>query len=417
MIGFMKSVASASNSDVETTLYSDNAVPTISTFFYYLKLTLFHFPLAIMGFIVDCLKFVIIAAYLLLKTCFLLVPFGLVKFLKLYVEHTLYVIIDSFTWPLNAFLGLKPLYYHDNPVNELIHGTSKLPFSLYIDVMISDILFPILLNGMILVTISVGIAAALVLFHKMLMIFHTEQMILTVKPFQSITKLFDTSLNDVVWIMTIIENTLKSFKIIVSPIVSIKDANQKQEIYVKEKKIVIQNGLKDYKQRKMEEFPSMVTSAKSKFFSAIKNKLDSSVSSSSNNDRGFFSSAAGKYANAPEFPEYSRPSTEESARSGNAREEAMDSYGNNKMNENLGATKLRRLSSIEIAETLPKDFFQNTSKLTGDITTVNGNEESLKSSPPISEVSSKTGTAKNEDYGNPDAYGLSKRKLKNKALE
>lgn len=410
MIGFMKSVASSTKSEVETNIYAENVVPTTGNFFYYLKLTLFHFPLAILGFFIDCLKFVVIAAYLLLKTCFLHIPMGLGNFMKLFLEHTLYVIVDSFTWPLNAVLGLKPLYYHDNPVNELLHGKSKLPFSLYIDVLIGDIFFPIFLNGLILVTISVGIAVSLVLFHKLFMMLYTEKLIITLNPLQTITSMFNASLNDVLWVMSIVENTLKSFKIIASPLVSIKDASQKQEIYVKEKKVVIQNGLKDYKQRKIEEFPSMVTSVKSKFFNAIKNKLETSVSSPSNSEQGSASSAS-KYSNTFEIPGTSRPSTEDSFKSGSAREDPVDSYVSGNMNGPSGATKLRRLSSIEIAETLPKDFFQNTSKLTGEITTVNGNDEDLTRYPAISEASSKMATAKNDDYG------LSKRKLKNKALE
>ncbi|KAL6928123.1 hypothetical protein ACO0SA_002854 [Hanseniaspora valbyensis] len=415
MIGLGRSVSASSNTISDTTIYTNNISPTFYTVLYYLKVVLYHIPLAIFGFVFNCCKFSITGLYLTSKFILLNIPLGFISFIKLYVEHMIYVIIDSFFWPIDIVLGLKPIYQDDNMVNQCLHGKCKFPFSLYGNVLINDIIFPIFLNGLILIGICFFVATTLVLFHKLVMMLYTDKLVFNVTPFKTIQGMYNSLFDDLLWILSLVEDTLKTITDLISPLTYIRQSTSKQDPENKGKKFKIQKELNDYKDNALKEMPGMASNVRNKVFNAIRNKVESSLSASSSSS----SSSVNKNSKTnlhkeqvtPDINiEKSKPSTQGSCNSSMSKEDIDDSQ----MIHN--SHKLRRLSSIELASALPKDYFQIKNKNTDETTFIDEDNIDIKIQANITDISSNATAVKQKDLDDKDSVGLSKRKLKNKSI-
>ena len=410
MLGLGGSVSASSNTISGTTIYTDNISPTFYTVLYYLKVALYHIPLALVGFVFNCCKFSIIGLYLTSKFILLNIPLGFISFIKLYVEHMVYVIIDSFFWPIDIVLGLKPIYQDDNMVNQCLHGKCKFPFSLYGNVLINDIIFPIFLNGLILIGICFFVATTLVLFHKLVMMLYTDKLVFTVTPFKTIQGMYNSLFDDLLWILSLVEDTLKTITDLISPLTYIRQSTSKQDPESKGNKFKIQKELNDYKDNALKEMPGMASNVRDRVFSAIRNKVESSLSSSSSVNKNGKANIHKEQITPDINIEKPRPSTQGSSNSSMSREDIDDSQIIHKSH------KLRRLSSIELASALPKDYFQIKNKNTDETTFIDEDNIDIKIQANITDISSNATAVKQKDLDDKDSVGLSKRKLKNKAI-
>ncbi|XBW37811.1 hypothetical protein QEN19_003387 [Hanseniaspora menglaensis] len=408
----------------ETKMFTENAVLSGNTLLKCFKFILIQIPVGLVYFTFIFCKFAILAQYFLLKTLFLHIPLGLIKFFYMYVEHTIYVIVDSSTLPINAVLGLKPLYHEDNPINKLLHGKSNIFLSFYANTIISDLIFPIVLNMLVLFTVCFFIAISLVLFHKFVSLFQSEKLVFKITPFKTVQKMIKSLNNDFHWIVSIIEETIRAISDIVSPIASLRSMTVKkikkgvsENLDVESnssngssgKRYIIQKGLKEYREGTFNDIPELATTVKDKLINVIKDKIEMKLNESSAN-----SDFADLEITAPKLPAR-KTSSFNSSSDGSETINSVKNVENssNDQSKLSEGTQIRRISSIELAESMPKDYFQKNVNVAEQtmITTFN----SEKTIPEVSEASESSGTEtlqtkNNETKSSSNSLGNRRRK-------
>ncbi|KAL6932893.1 uncharacterized protein HGUI_00287 [Hanseniaspora guilliermondii] len=315
------------------------------------KLLIIDTPLLILKISWQISWFVLFAVYFILRTIFLVLPKGIFTFTKNYLRDLCFVIIDSFTWPINKVLGIKPIYHKDSWFNSLLSGNVLLPYSFYAQVIFSDVMYPITLNFLLVMSFGFMIGSTLYVLDKILRMLYSKKLVININPFETTRRLFDNAYNDVRWVVELVNSTLETLSEIVKPLTSLRNVDE-TVITTELKKVH-----KDYNPMTIRGTMNIIGVVKDKVFSKGNKNTDAKNIVNENNS--------------------DKPSTQ-------GTDVSFDSMDGELTRRNIIITDsigkhtdkntIQRISSIDLAENLPKDFFQekNSTKIE-DSTVLNGN--------------------------------------------
>ena len=199
-------------------LFTDNFSSKYTYIRNVLKLLVIDTPVLIIKLNIQASRFIALAVYYLFKTLFFIVPRGAFTFSKNYVRDLCFVIIDSFTWPVNIILGIKPIYHDENTINKMMSGHLYLPYTFYAQVIFSDILYPITMNFLMILSIGFMIGLSLFIIHRILSMLYMEKLVVNINPFETTRTLFDNAYNDVKWTLDVVHTTLRTFSEVLRPL-------------------------------------------------------------------------------------------------------------------------------------------------------------------------------------------------------
>lgn len=340
------------NNNKHTELFTNNVNTEFTYIINVARLLIIDTPLLILKICWQVSWFVLFATYFILRTIFFILPKGIFTFTKNYIRDLCFVIIDSFTWPINKILGIKPIYQKDSWVNSLLSGNALLPYSFYIQVIFSDVMYPITMNFLLVMSIGFMIGLIQYALDRVLRMFHSKKLVIHINPFETTKTLFDNAYNDVRWVVELANSTLQTFSEMVKPLNSLRNIDEK----------VITTELKKVHQ----EYNPMTIRGAMNIIWVVKDKVFSK------GDKNTDIKKSGKETIS------SRPSTQGTDISFDSLDGELTRRNiiikTDSIDKHNDKTTMQRISSIDLAENLPKDFFQekNSTKIE-DSTVLNGN--------------------------------------------
>ncbi|KAF0278892.1 hypothetical protein FOG50_00256 [Hanseniaspora uvarum] len=264
-------------------------------------------------------------------------PRGLFTFTKSYIRDLCFVIIDSFTWPINLILGIMPIYHKENSINKILTGNISLPYIFYLQVVYRDILCPMVMNFLLVLTVGFMIGLSIFVLHKALTALHTEKLVITINPFETTKTIFDNAYNDVKWVFELVNTTAKTFSDLLKPLNSLR--NMDEEIITTELKQVHQK----YNPMTIKGTMNILSVVKGKVFNKNETaEVQTEIPEKKSNTRPF------SQATGVSFDDMDGELTR---RKIILRRDSSDK----KADKNT----IQRISSIDVAESLPKNFFQD----------------------------------------------------------
>lgn len=340
------------NNSNHSELFTNNVNTKFTYILNVARLLIIDTPLLILKVSWQVSWFVLFTIYFILRTIFFILPKGIFTFTKNYIRDLCFVVIDSFTWPINKILGIKPIYQSDSWVNSLFSGSALLPYSFYIQVIFSDVMYPITMNFLLVLSIGFIIGLTVFALDRILRMFYSSKLVIHINPFETTKALFDNAYNDVKWVVELANSTLQTFSDMVKPLNSLRNIDEK----------VVTTELKKVHQ----EYNPMTIKGAMNIMWVVKDKV------LSKRDKNTDVKKSSRESNS------SRPSTQ-------GTDISLDSLDGELTRRNIiirtdsidkhnDKTTMQRISSIDIAENLPKDFFQgkNSTKIE-DSTVLNGN--------------------------------------------
>lgn len=340
------------NHDKHTELYTNNVNTKFTYIINTFRLLIIDTPLLILKTSWQVSWFVLFAIYFILRAVFFIFPKGIFTFTKNYIRDLCFVLIDSFTWPINKILGINPIYQKDSWVYSLFSGNALLPYSFYIQVIFSDVLYPITMNFLLLMSIGSIIGLILYSLDRVLRMFYSKKLVITINPFETIKTLFHNAYSDVRWVVELANSTLQAFSELIKPLNSLRNIDEK--------------GITTEIKKVHQEYNPMTMKGAMNLMWVVKDKVLSKGDKKS------------EIKKSSKRPNSSRPSTQ-------GTDISFDSLDGELTRRNLiirtestdkhnDKTTMQRISSIDLAENLPKDFFQekNSTKIE-DSTVLNGN--------------------------------------------
>ena len=338
-------------------LFTDNFSSKYTYIRNVLKLLVIDTPVLIIKLNIQASRFIALAVYYLFKTLFFIVPRGAFTFSKNYVRDLCFVIIDSFTWPVNIILGIKPIYHDENTINKMISGNLYLPYTFYAQVIFSDIFYPITMNFLMILSIGFMIGLSLFIIHRILSMLYMEKLVVNINPFETTRTLFDNAYNDVKWTLEVVHTTLRTFSEVLRPLSSLRNIDE--EMVISELKKAHQN----YNPMTMKGSLNILSAVKGKVF----NKTEKIQVQSKKTEEKVTSRSSTQGTEVS----FDSMDGELSRRKIILRTDSIDN--------NSDKNSMQRISSIDLAESLPKDFFQdkNSTKINENTTILNNTSKKI----------------------------------------
>lgn len=322
-----------------------------------LKLLVIDTPVLMIKLTIQASRFFTLVVYYLFKTFLFIIPRSVFTFSKNYIRDLCFVIIDSFTWPINLILGIKPIYHDENTINKMIPGNLLLPYTFYAQVIFSDILYPITMNFLMILSIGFIIGLILFIIHRILSLLYMEKLVININPFETTRTLFDNAYNDVKWVLEVVHNTLRTFSEVLRPLSSLRNIDE--ETITAELKNVHQN------------YNPMTVKGTMNILSAVKGKVFSKTEKVQVQSKKTEEKVTSRSSTQGTDISFDSMDGELSRRNIILRTDSID----NKSDKN----SIQRISSIDLAESLPKDFFQdkNSTKINEDTTVLNNTSKKI----------------------------------------
>ena len=301
------------------------------------ELLIISIPLFVIQICFQITRLSVLSIYYFFKTILFIVPRGLFTFTKSYIRDLCFVIIDSFTWPINLILGIMPIYHKENSINKILTGNISLPYIFYLQVVYRDILYPMVMNFLLVLTVGFMIGLSIFVLHKALTALHTEKLVITINPFETTKTIFDNACNDVKWVFELVNTTAKTFSDLLKPLNSLR--NMDEEIITTELKQVHQK----YNPMTIKGTMNILSVVKGKVFNKNETaEVQTEIPEKKSNTRPF------SQATGVSFDDMDGELTR---RKIILRRDSSDK----KADKNT----IQRISSIDVAESLPKNFFQD----------------------------------------------------------
>jgi len=241
-----------------------------------------------------------------------------------------------------------PIYHKENSINKILTGNISLPYIFYLQVVYRDILYPMVMNFLLVLTVGFMIGLSIFVLHKALTALHTEKLVITINPFETTKTIFDNAYNDVKWVFELVNTTAKTFSDLLKPLNSLR--NMDEEIITTELKQVHQK----YNPMTIKGTMNILSVVKGKVFNKNETaEVQTEIPEKKSNTRPF------SQATGVSFDDMDGELTR---RKIILRRDSSDK----KADKNT----IQRISSIDVAESLPKNFFQdkNSTKIAEDST-------------------------------------------------